>query len=429
MIPEKPTKEHERTLDGKPLKPESLMMTFGYRPEWSEGALKCPIFQTSTFVFQSAEKGRDFFEVAYGLKEAENKGQYGLIYSRLNNPDLEILEDRLTLWDEAEDCAVFESGMAAIAGCCMSFLKPGDLIVYSEPVYGGTDHFFRHILTRFGIHVVGFDASTPSNKLEALIRASGHADRLRMIYLETPANPTNCLVDIQACRRIADALSPKEQRALVVVDNTFLGPVWQQPLKHGADLVIYSATKFIGGHSDVVAGACLGSRSLVHEVKATRTFFGSMAGPWTGWLLMRSLETLKIRMTRQTENAQVVADYLVRHPKVEKVNYLGHLKEGTAQWEIYAKQCQAPGSMISLYIKGGLEAAFRFLNNMKMIKLAVSLGGTETLAEHPGTMTHADIDPAEQKKIGITPNMVRLSIGIEHPDDLINALEYAFKEV
>lgn len=429
MISEKSSKQHQRTIDGKPLKPESLMMTYGYRPEWSEGALKCPIFQTSTFVFESAEKGRDFFEVAYGLREPRHKEQFGLIYSRLNNPDLEILEDRLTLWDEAEDCAVFESGMAAISACCMGFLKPGDLIAYSEPVYGGTDHFIRHILTRFGIHVVGFDAPTAPNEVEALIRKSGHADRLAMIYVETPANPTNGLVDIAGCRQIADTFSTNDKRVLVAVDNTFLGPVWQQPLKHGADLVIYSATKFIGGHSDVVAGACLGSKALMQEVKAMRTFFGSMAGPWTGWLLMRSLETLKIRMTRQTENAQRVADFLSQHPKVERVHYLGHLKPGTPQYDIYKKQCLAPGSMISFDIKGGQSAAFRFLNNLKMIKLAVSLGGTETLAEHPATMTHSDIEVSVQQKIGISQSMVRLSIGIEHPEDITNALEHAFNGV
>jgi methionine-gamma-lyase len=428
MIPKKSSKEHDRTLNGKSLKPESLMMTYGYRPEWSEGALKCPIFQTSTFVFESAEKGRDFFEVAYGLRQPRKTEHLGLIYSRLNNPDLEILEDRLTLWDEAEDCAVFESGMAAISACFMGFLVPGDLIAYSEPVYGGTDHFIRHILTRFGIHVVGFDAPTEPREVEAMIRKSGHADRLAMIFVETPANPTNGLVDIAACRKIADNFSRKDKRVLVAVDNTFLGPVWQHPLHHGADLVIYSATKFIGGHSDVVAGACLGSKALLQQVKATRTFFGSMAGPWTGWLLMRSLETLKIRMARQTENAQQVADYLARHPKVECVNYLGHLKAGTRQYEVFKKQCHAPGSMISFNIKGGQRAAFRFLNNLKMIKLAVSLGGTETLAEHPATMTHADIQPSEQRKMGITADLVRLSIGLEHPDDIISAVEHAFKK-
>jgi methionine-gamma-lyase len=250
-----------------------------------------------------------------------------------------------------------------------------------------------------------------------------------MIYVETPANPTNDLVDIAATKELARKLSTPQKEVLLVVDNTFLGPVWQHPLNHGADLVIYSATKFIGGHSDVIAGACLGSKKLMHTVKTTRTFFGSMASPWTGWLLMRSLETLKIRMTHATATAKRIADHLVKHPKVEKVNYLGHLKEGTRQHNIYRKQCLAPGSMISFSVKGGEAEAFRFLNNLKLIKLAVSLGGTESLAEHPASMTHSDIEPGERMRIGIRPSMVRLSVGLEAPEDIIAALDHAFAHV
>lgn len=427
----KDAKSHHQAkeIDGRPLKPESLMMTYGYRPEWSEGALKCPIFQTSTFVFESAEKGKAFFEMAYGLRNGDGKEQLGLIYSRLNNPDLEILEDRLTLWDGAEDAASFESGMAAISTCLMTFLRPGDLLLYGEPVYGGTDHFIQHILTRYGIQVLGFDALSTPEEVEQLLKASGHADRLRMIFVETPTNPTNALVDIAETKALAMRYSTKDRQVIFAVDNTFLGPLWQQPLKHGADIVIYSATKFIGGHSDVIAGACLGSDQLVQEIKGTRSFFGTMAGPWTGWLLMRSLETVKVRMTQQTENAKVVAQFLCNHPKVEKVHYLGHLKEGTRQYGIYKKQCLAPGSMIAFDVKNGLEGAFRFLNNIKIAKLAVSLGGTETLAEHPASMTHSDIPVEEQRKIGITDSMVRISVGVENADDLVAAMDHALKYV
>jgi methionine-gamma-lyase len=423
-----PKSHHQaKEIDGHALKPESLMMTYGYRPEWSEGALKCPIFQTSTFVFESAEKGKAFFEMAYGLRDGGGKEKLGLIYSRLNNPDLEILEDRLTLWDGAEDAASFESGMAAISTCLMTFLRPGDLLMYGEPVYGGTDHFIQHILTRYGIHVIGFDALCTPEEVEQQLKASGHADRLKMIFVETPTNPTNALVDIAQTKELAERHSTKDKQVIFAVDNTFLGPLWQQPLKHGADVVIYSATKFIGGHSDVIAGACLGSDQLIQEIKNTRSFFGTMAGPWTGWLLMRSLETLKVRMTQQTENAKIVADFLRRHPKVEKVHYLGHLKEGTRQHDIYKKQCLAPGSMIAFDVKNGLEGAFRFLNNVKIAKLAVSLGGTESLAEHPASMTHSDIPVEEQHKIGITDSMVRVSIGIENAEDLVAAMEHALK--
>ncbi|MBM4169576.1 MAG: cystathionine gamma-synthase family protein [Ignavibacteria bacterium] len=415
------------TIDGKKLRPESLMMSYGYHPEWSEGALKCPIFQTSTFVFESAEKGKAFFEIAYGLRDDVSQEQLGLIYSRLNNPDLEILEDRLTLWDEAEDCAVFESGMGAISSCFTTFLKPGDLVLFSEPVYGGTDYFLNNILTKFGIDVLGFQAQTDPAEVEQMLKRSGKADRLAMVYIETPANPTNDLVDIGAFSDLAKNYSTSEKRVLVAIDNTFLGPLWQHPLKHGADLVLYSATKFIGGHSDVIAGACLGSAEMIKDVKATRTFFGAMAGPWSGWLLLRSLETLKMRMTQQMENAKIVADFLTTHPKIEKVYYPNLLKEGSKQYEVYKKQCLSPGSMISFDIKGGEKEAFRFLNGLSMIKLAVSLGGTESLAEHPATMTHSDIEPAMQKAMGITEKMVRLSVGVENVDDIIACINHALE--
>lgn len=422
-------KQKEAYLNGRKLKPESLMMSYGYRPEWSEGALKCPIFQTSTFVFESAEKGKSFFEIAYGLKDDIDENQLGLIYSRLNNPDLEILEDRLTLWDESEDCAVFESGMAAISISFMTFLQPGDLLLFSEPIYGGSEYFIKNILTKFGIEVVGFPAQTDPVEIEKTLKETGKLEKLRMIFIETPANPTNELVDIEAMSILAKKYSTAEKDVLVAVDNTFLGPLWQHPLKHGADLVIYSATKFIGGHSDVIAGACLGSAKQIKELKGTRTFFGAMSGPWTGWLLLRSLETLKLRMTQQNENAKIVADHLLNHPKVERVYYLNHIKEGTKQYEIYRKQCLAPGSMISFDIKGGEKEAFRFLNNLHLIKLAVSLGGTESLAEHPATMTHSDIPPDLQKRLGITEKMIRLSIGVENADDIIASLEHAFSHV
>jgi methionine-gamma-lyase len=419
----------EAYIRDKALSPESLMMGYGYRPELSEGAIKCPIFQTSTFVFHSAEEGKAFFELAYGLRKRRPQEQMDLIYSRLNNPDLEILEDRLTLWDEAEACAVFSSGMAAISTTLLQLLRPGDVILHSEPVYGGTDYLLKHILPRFGIRPVGFQANQPSASLERLLSDREIGDRLGMIYIETPANPTNALVDIAACATIAGRYSSAARRALVAVDNTFLGPLWQHPLKHGADLVLYSATKYIGGHSDVIAGVCLGSAELIEQVKGMRTILGTMAGAHTGWLLLRSLETLKLRMTCQMKNARYVANFLAEHPKVERVYYLGHLAESDPQHAIYRKQCLAPGAMIAFDIVGGEEHAFRFLNALKLIKLAVSLGGTESLAEHPATMTHSDVDPEERIAMGVTEKMVRLSIGVEHPEDLLLDLEQAFAAV
>lgn len=411
------------------MKPESLMMSYGYKPAWSEGAIKCPIFQTSTFVFKSAEEGKAFFEIAYGQREKNESEQLGLIYSRLNNPDLEILENRLTLWDEAEDCAVFESGMAAITTALLEFLSPGDLLLSSGPLYGGTDHFMEKILPRFGIQVVNFKVGQSKEEIIEIVKATGKADKLNMIYIETPANPTNDLIDISLCREIADSFSTEEKKVYLAVDNTYMGPVWQHPLKFGADLVLYSATKYIGGHSDVIAGACLGSKELIARIKGLRTFLGNMASPNTGWLLMRSLETLKARMDIQARNANKVAEFLNAHPKVEKVYFLGNYKEGSQQFAIKQKQCLSNGGMISFDIKGTEKQAFQFLNNLKLIKLAVSLGSTESLAEHPATMTHADVSIAHKQALSISEKMIRLSVGIEHYEDIIGDISRALDAV
>lgn len=418
----------ERMLDGRPLHPESLMMSYGYDPALSEGAIKCPIFQTSTFVFKTAEEGKAFFELAYGLRRPDPNEQIGLIYSRLNNPDLEILEDRLTLWDGAEAAAVFASGMAAISTSMLALLRPGDVVLHSEPVYGGTDYLLKQILPTYGIRVVGFLAGTPLEQVEERLRRDGLTERLALIYLETPGNPTNALVDIAACAALAGRVG-RERRPVVAVDNTFLGPLWQHPLEHGADLVLYSATKYIGGHSDVIAGVALGSTALIAQIKLFRTILGTMAGPHTGWLLMRSLETLKLRMTAQMKTARHVADFLADHPKVARVHYLGHLSESDPQYALYRRQCLAPGGMIAFEVVGGEAEAFRLLNGLRLIHLAVSLGGTESLAEHPASMTHSDVDPEERMEMGITPAMVRLSVGVEHPDDLIADLEQALRAV
>lgn len=411
------------------MSPESLMMSYGFKPELSQGAIKPPIFQTSTFVFNNAEEGKAYFELAYGLREKKQGEELGLIYSRLNNPDLEILENRLTLWDKAEEAAVFESGMSAITTVLLQFLSPGDLLVHSNPLYGGTDHFVKHVLPRFGINTLGFDPNQTREEIGAMIIASGYQDKLKMVFVETPANPTNHLIDLEMCRSIADQFQKGEDRVLLAVDNTYMGPIWQHPLVHGADIVTYSATKYIGGHSDVIAGAVLGSTELITQVKGMRTFLGNMAGPWTGWLLLRSLETLKIRMEKQAENAAIVFDGIVNHSKVKAIHYLGALKEGTEQYRIFKKQYSSGGAMLSIILKGGEKEAFQFLNKLKLIKLAVSLGSTESLAQHPASMTHAGVDPEEKLKYGITDNLVRISIGVEDPKDLIWDIEQALSAI
>ncbi|MCS4433667.1 cystathionine gamma-synthase family protein [Aquiflexum gelatinilyticum] len=409
--------------------PESLMMTHGYKPELSEGAVKCPIFQTSTFVFKTAEEGKAFFQVAYGKREKEPNEELGLIYSRLNNPDLQILEERLCLWDQAEECAVFESGMSAISTVMLEFLRPGDTLIYSKPVYGGTDHFINKVLPKYGIKGLGFTAGQSSSQILEEVSKRGLSDKVKMVYVETPANPTNALFDLSVCREVADQLSNPDKEVVVCVDNTYMGPLWQHPLKHGVDLIVYSATKYIGGHSDLIAGAVLGNSKHMKRVRTLRTFLGNMAGPWTGWLLMRSLETLKVRMTKQASNAVEVADYLKSHPKVEKVYYLGHLEPGDPQYDIFKKQQTCAGAMLSFDIKGGEREAFLFLNNLKLMKLAVSLGSTESLAEHPATMTHSDVSEEDRKLLGISDNLVRLSIGVEHHSDIIWDIQQALEKV
>ncbi|MFI5222504.1 MAG: PLP-dependent transferase, partial [Bacteroidia bacterium] len=288
--------------------PESLMMSYGYKPELSEGSIKSPIFQTSTFVFKSAEEGKAFFEIQNKKRKKRKNENVGLIYSRMNNPDMEILENRLTLWDGAEDCCVFESGMAAITTVLLEFLKPGDLLVYSIPLYGGTEHFIDSYLTDIGVHSVAFKPTHSEKEIVEIIKATGKADKFSLMFIETPSNPTSTLIDISMCKKIADKFSTNlpaakgiigqagNKKVYLACDNTYMGPLWQHPLKHGADFSLYSATKYIGGHSDLIAGACLGNKELMSRVRSLRSQLGNMAAPWTSWLMMRSLETLKIRM-------------------------------------------------------------------------------------------------------------------------------------
>ncbi len=427
----KPVKPYRhRSIGNHALHPETLMMSFGYDPQLSEGSVKCPLFQTSTFVFQRAADGKAFFELAYGLREKGRAEEPGLIYSRINNPDLEILEDRLGLWDGAEATLAFSSGMAAISTTLWTYLRPGDVLVHSEPLYGGSEFLVHHILPQFGIKPAGFSAGPGGRTLAQAIAAGKKQGKIAAIFLETPANPTNGLVDIKACADAASRLGAGgAKRPPVIVDNTFLGPLWQQPLAQGADLVVYSLTKYVGGHSDVIAGACLGSEAHMAGVRGMRTILGTMCDPHTGWLLMRSLETLKLRMTAAMKTARYVAEFLADHPKVKKVHYLGFLAEGDPDHEIYRRQCKAPGSTFSFEVHGGEAEAFRLLDNLRLIRLAVSLGGTESLAEHPGAMTHSDIPPDRQADLGITPAMIRLSVGVEHPEDLIADLAQALEAV
>ena len=285
------------------------------------------------------------------------------------------------------------------------------------------------VLPEFGVRTVKWEPDMSEGDLDAILETELDGRRLGAILMETPANPTNDLFSISMARRIADRHSNGERRVPVAVDNTFLGPLWQHPLKHGADLVVYSATKYIGGHSDLIAGAVLGCNEMMSPVARMRTVLGSMATPLTSWLMMRSLETLDLRMRRETESAQKIAAFLVAHPKVVDVGYLGLLEEGDPGYEIYKEQAEGPGAMITFWIDGDEEEAFRFIDSLSLIHLAVSLGSTETLVEHPATMTHAGLDPDEKKKLRVNGALMRLSMGVENPDDLIHDISTALDAV
>ena len=401
------------------------MMTHGYHPEWSEGAIKPPVFLTSTFVFPSAEQGKEFFAQACGLAERDPARPPGLIYSRLNNPDLEILEERLNLWDRAEASVVFSCGMSAIATSLLALVRPGDGIAFARPIYGGTDELLRVILPDHGIATRGFPAGSDAEGIAAACdELEARGATCRLILLETPANPTMVLTDIAAAAAVAH-----ERGALCAVDNTFLGPLYQTPLAHGADLVLYSATKYLGGHSDLLAGVALGGRELIDRIRLYRTILGTMLDPHAAWLLLRSLETAKLRMTCARKNAQRIAPWLAAHPRVARVIFPGS-SDDPHQQAIYRRQCSGPGAMIAFELADAGEAeAFRFLNAVRLIKLAVSLGGNESLIEHPATMTHADVPPEERQAMGVGPALVRLSVGIEHPDDLIRDLDQALAAI
>jgi methionine-gamma-lyase len=315
--------------------------------------------------------------------------------------------------------------MAAISTVMLEFMRPGDVVLHSNPLYGGSDTFIKAILSRYHIGSHGFMPGDKEEDILRAIEAAGIKDKISVIFVETPANPNNVLIDIAMCVSIAKKLSTADKKVLVVADNTYMGPIWQHPIPMGADICVYSATKYLGGHSDIVAGACMGSKEHIARIKKMRNNLGGMSGPHTAWLLTRSLETLKLRMDKQCENAKVLAKYLRNHPKIERVYYFDQF-EDAEQERLYKAQCSEPGAMISFDVKGGEAECFKFLNKLKLIKLAVSLGSTESLIQHPYTMTHAGVPDDIKAKINVTDKLIRFSIGVENPLDLIADIDQAF---
>ena len=422
----RPPRPSPTSIGNHKLKPQTLMLGYGFDPELSEGSLKPPIFLTSTFVFENAAAGKRFFEGVTGKRPG---GAEGLIYSRFNGPNQEILEDRLAVWEDADDALAFSSGMSAIATLLLAFVRPGDVVVHSGPLYAATETLIAKILGQFGVSWLDFPSGASREQIDAVIADAKTKGRVSLIYLESPANPTNQLVDVEAVAAARDAAFGGDERPPIAIDNTFLGPLWAKPLSQGADLSIYSLTKYVGGHSDLVAGAVVGEKGLVNQIRMLRNTIGTICDPNTAWMLLRSLETLELRMERAGENARKVCEFLRDHPKVEKVGYLGFLEEGSTQADIYRRHCLGAGSTFSLYLKGGEKEAFAFLDNLKIANLAVSLGGTETLASAPAAMTHLSVPDERKKQLDITDNLVRISIGVEDPDDLIADFANALKAV
>ncbi|HSX75237.1 MAG TPA: cystathionine gamma-synthase family protein [Shinella sp.] len=408
------------------LHPETQMLNYGYDPELSEGAVKPPVFLTSTFVFKSAEDGRDFFDYVSGRKEPPEGRGAGLVYSRFNHPNSEIVEDRLAVYERTESCALFSSGMSAIATTLLALVRPGDAVLHSQPLYGGTETLLARTFLNLGVSAVGFADGVSEASVQAAAEAAMQKGRVSVILVETPANPTNSLVDIAMIRRVADAVGARQGHMPVVAcDNTLLGPVFQRPIEHGADLSLYSLTKYVGGHSDLIAGAALGRKAVMKQVKALRGAIGTQLDPHSCWMLGRSLETLQIRMERANSNAATIAGFLREHPRVETIHYPPFYDPASPAGRAFAAQCSGAGSTFSFDIEGGQPASFRFLNALKIFKLAVSLGGTESLASHPATMTHSGVPAEVRQRIGVLESTIRLSIGIEHPDDLVADLVQA----
>jgi methionine-gamma-lyase len=406
------------------LRPATLAVGLGYDPAQAWGAAKPPIVLTSTFVYPSAQAAKDFHAAFYAPGGADAvEAPDGYIYARLGHPNLTMLETRLAALDHAQACAGFCSGMAAITAVCLAHLRPGDSVVHTRPIYSGTENFLTKVAPNLGVAAVSVaDACDEAEIRGAMIQAAGHGP-LSLVLVETPANPTAALADIALFRRLADEVTAGQaRRPVLAVDNTFLGPLLQDPLAHGADLTMTALTKYSGGHSDVLAGSVSGAASLIAPLKALRTILGTHLDPFGCWLLLRSLESLDVRQSRAVANARAVAAFLKGHPKVAEVTFLDFTAPDSPHGAVLARQCLGPGSTFAFEIRGGEAEAFRLLDALRVLKVAVSLGGSETLICHPATTTHYSIPPAQRAAGGVTDGVLRLSVGLEHPDDLIDDL-------
>ncbi|CUS49098.1 MAG: methionine-gamma-lyase MdeA [Idiomarinaceae bacterium HL-53] len=390
------------------LHPETLAIHGGDAQQDPHGALVPPLYQTSTFVFPNAETGGARF-----AGEAD-----GYIYSRLGNPTVRQLEQRVAALEGMEDAAASATGMGAVAASTMAFLKSGDHVIASDCIYGCSFALFSHLFSRFGIEVTFVDIED-HQALKAALKPS-----TKMLFLETPANPHLKLIDLTPVGEFCN------QHALkFIVDNTFMTPLLQKPGAYGADLVIHSATKYLNGHGDVVAGIVTGSQDDIELIKLTTLKdMGATISPHDAWLITRGLKTLPIRMERHCNSALQVVSYLAEHDMVQRLYFPGFQDKKGAQLIGDDKQMKAAGAVIAFDIKGGYGTATKMLNELKMIRLAVSLGDAETLIQHPASMTHSPLTPEAREKAGIGEGLIRISVGLEHPSDIIIDLEHAFEK-
>lgn len=417
-----------KTLGKHVLKPETLMMSYGYDPKLSENSIKPPVFLTSTFVFGSAQEGEDFFDVMAGRKPAPENNAGGLIYSRFNHPNVEIVEDRLSVMEGSESTAAFSSGMGAISAVLLSTLRPGDVIVHSAPLYGGTETLIRNLLPQFGIQTVSFVNGLSEDAIKDALREGMKLGRVAMAFIETPANPTNALVDIKALLRAVKGIEKANgHRPLTVCDNTLLGPIFKKAVPAGIDLSVYSLTKYISGHSDLIAGAVCGSVKHLKPIRAMRSALGLNLDPHSSWMISRSLETLTIRMHRAADSGRTVAAWIAGNPYKKAIVYHPEFIKDKTYQAVYKDQYEGPGSTFSFVVDAPKKQVFKLVDSLCVFKLAVSLGGTESLVCHPATTTHSGVAEALRNQTGVTHGLVRLSIGLEHPDDLIADLDQAFR--
>lgn len=395
------------------VRPETAVLTRGFDPRLSVGSARPPVYRSSTYVFSSPEAAERAFGIVLGKIRPFNDEAPDLIYARLNHPNAQILEDQLVPLERgASAAAVFNSGMAAIFTVIMGLLERGRSLLYTQPLYGGTQHLIHQVLEPLGFVTEGIRAGDT----EGIMRAIQAADDLGLVLIETPSNPTLVMTDIAAA---ADAVRHHANRPLLAIDNTLLGPTFQHPLAHHADLVVYSATKFLGGFSDLLAGAVLSADpELIQRLRGMRALFGNILQADECWMLNSRLSTVRLRMERQSKNAQRIAEQVAAHPRVQRVFYPSLFMD-REQIRIRDAQTDYPGSLLSLELHGGRLAAFDFLRRLQIGHNAVSLGGVETLVCHPRSTTHSELSDDELAAAGITESLVRISIGTEHWRDLL----------